>query len=393
MNSGELQFEGFQSAESILNKYNPLTDEWDFPKTGEFWDAVRMAHKNGFVGEGQTIAVIDSGFDLKIPKLKVQSGGKVEQKAGLWKNTVHGTIVALLILEVAPKAKLKLYEVASGKMPSLRKIKKALQRASESDATIINLSLGKPIDKNDKTALGDDHCELCHFSALAANSGKSIIASVGNHKGDLFCPATHPKIAGIGFQTEIRDYFDTSDGGKAENVVWHAPTYSQALNPDYTLFQPEGVLGSSFAAPLVSGAMALAGNTGEMNQIFKAGQMGGYAEKLHAQIHNSQNVLKTDREETERAYLLALNALPHLHLENCKGTECVTCSLFVQGIYVNAGLFFLEAGEIQLSEKLLRAAKWLAPWSPHASANLERLLKEKTNRLFIDPKNRNTAET
>ncbi len=391
MKRGKLQFEGFQSAESILKKYNPQTDEWDFPKTGEFWDAVSMAHKNGFTGEGQTIAVIDSGFDLKIPKLKTQSGGKVEQKAGLWKNTVHGTIVALLILEVAPKAKLKLYEVASGRKPSLRKIKKALQHASKSDATIINLSLGKPIDKNDKTELGDDHCELCHFSTLAVNSGKSIIASVGNHKGDLFCPATHPKIAGIGFQTEIREYFGTSDGGKAENSFWNAPTYSQALNPDYTLFQPEGVLGSSFAAPLVSGAIALAGDTAEMNQIFKAAQISGYAEELHAQIHNNQNVLNTDRKETERAYLLALNALPHLHLENCNGPECVTCSLFVQGIYVNAGLFFLEAGDIELSEKLLRTACWLAPWSATAWANLATLIREKAFRAFNVSKDKDSC--
>ena len=382
MGSGKLQFEGFHSAKSILRKYNPQNDEWDFPRTGEFWDAVRTAHNNGFTGEGQTIAVIDSGFDLKIPKLKTQSGGKVEQSAGWWKNTTHGTIVALLILEVAPKAKLRLYEVASGKKPSPRKVKKALQRAAESDATIINLSLGRAIHKNDKTELGDHHCALCHFSSLAAKKGKRVVASVGNHKGDLFCPATHPEIVGIGFQSEIKENYDTSDGGMAENAIWHKPSFSQALNADFTLIQPQGVLGSSFAAPLVCGAIALADNSAEINKTLEAVKIGGHAEKLHAQLHKNRHNSKKDIEETERAYLVAINHLPHLHTKSPIGVSCVACSLFVQALYVNAGLFFLEAGEWQLSEALLKAACWLAPWSPHAWANLATLMREKAMRSF-----------
>lgn len=38
-------------------------------------------------------------------------------------------------------------------------------------------------------------------------------------------------------------------------------------------------------------------------------------------------------------------------------------------MYVNSGLFFLEAGDLQLAEVLLSAGCWLAFWAPHAWAN------------------------
>ena len=71
-------------------------------------------------------------------------------------------------------------------------------------------------------------------------------------------------------------------------------------------------------------------------------------------------------------YSEALNALPHWH--DIDGSWCPFCAIFAHSVLVNAGLYAFKVGERDLGEKLLRLARRLSPWSPHAAANLGRLI-------------------
>jgi hypothetical protein len=78
----------------------------------------------------------------------------------------------------------------------------------------------------------------------------------------------------------------------------------------------------------------------------------------------------------------ALGRLPHRHQGAEQGTPCVACGVFCEALYVNAGYFHLNRHEFDAAEPLLRAAHWFAPWSPHAPANLARLLQARAEELL-----------
>ena len=99
-----LELEAISTAEELLKGYNAATDQWNFPREGDFWEAIRHAHKIGWRGQGRCVAIIDSGCDLTIPRLRQRTNRirrLVESRAesGIQR---HGTAVAMLLSEVAP---------------------------------------------------------------------------------------------------------------------------------------------------------------------------------------------------------------------------------------------------------------------------------------------------
>lgn len=383
MRKNELQFESHHEAGSLIESYNPDRDEWVFPQVGDFWDAIKEAHKWGHRGEGKTIAIIDSSFDLGIPKLRAQEIGAIQKWAAPGESKDHGTAVALLIATVAPSSRFDLYEVSEHQKPNRRLVVRALKLASQSEATLINLSIGRPVDNLgwwDRLWRTAGHCELCRAASIAAFHGKLVIAAVGNAEGEVFCPARDSSVLGIGFQRVVRTVIKTQEGGESESAYWEKPSYPQGFTPDYTVTQPGGVLGSSFAAPLITGALTLIDDTSEVPQFLEAAKIGGIAESMHAALRDSGSSEGVDM--MKQLYIQMLTSLPHRHIGAQGGPPCIPCSIFAENLYVNAGLFFLESGQLDLAEELLSAARWFAPWSPHAAANLATLLRSRASNLI-----------
>lgn len=354
--------------------YNSVSDEWLLPREGPFWEAVKGAHNDGHLGKKKRVAIIDSSFDLSIPRLNHQAGGATLLQGRSNEPKSHGTLVALLVSAVAPQCKLDLYEISRKGKPDIRLFKRALDLATDSEAQVVNLSLGAPrkfnMDELRDLEVEKNHCELCQLASKVAQSGKLVVAAVGNARKHLFCPARCKHVFGVGFHSEKRE-LKPALGGFKEVASWDHPSYSQAYRPSFTLTQPKGVLGSSFAAPLMSGLAAIIDEPLEMMAFNRSIQNTADAESLHSSL--DENSPASIVELTEKLYRNALSLLPHQHNSDEVGPACVVCAALCHNLYINAGLFFLETNKFDEAVWLLRTANWLAPWSAHAAANLGRL--------------------
>jgi subtilisin family serine protease len=155
-------------------------------------------------GEGVKVAVIDSGVNANTPSLKGQVLVEEVPKSVSYKVTVddtgHGTSMAELIAGtgdgggiqgLAPGAKIIPFRVATDgqaneditKAPQTHQ---ALRAAADSDAKIINISIGGMFTDEDKAAV-----------KYAASKGKLLVAAVGND-GIPDAPAIFPYVLGVG---------------------------------------------------------------------------------------------------------------------------------------------------------------------------------------------------
>jgi minor extracellular serine protease Vpr len=145
-------------------------------------------HLLGYDGSGIKVAVIDTGVDYTHPDLFGFPDGKViggfdfvENDDSPLDTNGHGTEVAGIIAAdgkmqgIAPKAKILAYRVsATGESVSSDLIVKAIERAVQDGADIINISLG--VNRtNDKIEDAINH---------AVNSGVVVVAAAGNSGPD-----------------------------------------------------------------------------------------------------------------------------------------------------------------------------------------------------------------
>lgn len=151
---------------------------------------VEHPHKLGYDGKGIKIAVIDTGVDYNHPDLlglgpngKVIGGFDFIENDDTPQDTNgHGTEVAGIISAngkikgIAPEAKILAYRVSdTGDAVSSDLIVKAIQKAIEDDADIINLSLG--VNRtNDKIEDAINY---------AVERGVVVVAAAGNSGPDL----------------------------------------------------------------------------------------------------------------------------------------------------------------------------------------------------------------
>ena len=104
MASHQIELEAAGDVESILCSYDNASDSWKTPLVGNFWQALEHAHRLGRRRQGSRVAIIDTGCDTSIPRLKRQVATVHDFAASpaRGQQNRHGTAVALLICEVAP---------------------------------------------------------------------------------------------------------------------------------------------------------------------------------------------------------------------------------------------------------------------------------------------------
>ncbi len=239
---------------AIEDHFDRATESWKQPFKGPLWSVVAHARKNGLTGEGRTVAIIDSGFDLSIKKLNEATLGGCVQESQPGGSLDHGTLVALLINEIAPEATLDLYEVSVAGRPSAALIKKALQKIEGSDADIVNMSLGHS-SETDGGGICD--CTLAASVAQLTRTNKLVVAACGNEVGPLKCPAEQQSVLSVGYASERREIEWDGEVPVRETAIADRPGFDQSMLADMVVRQPPDVAGSSFAAPMICGLAAL----------------------------------------------------------------------------------------------------------------------------------------
>jgi hypothetical protein len=235
------------------------------------------AHGHGHQGAGRTVAVVDTGVATGVADL----AGRVGQRwrctntgcvpSGKAPASPHGTEVASVIAAldngagttgVAPAARIVSYRVdgAGGGIP-ISYLHQALARiAADASVDVVNLSLGgsqwSRTEQDDVKRLLD--------------AGKAVVAAAGN-TGDRVpqYPAAFPGVLSVGATDADGRVADFSSFGKVDVV---APGECVAVAVVAGFNQDRGCphdnlpgvafnSGTSFAAPVVSGLLALAGRT------------------------------------------------------------------------------------------------------------------------------------
>lgn len=390
---------GVDTAAELLRRYDPATRSWNLPRTGEFWDAVRLAHALGRFGDGHTIAVIDDGFDLSIPALAEQTlMWNVNDPAP----SVHGTVVALLLLAVAPNARLMLYPTAVRGRWDPAAIERALREVDTTSATIVNLSLGAAFPTDSVLAIEDFLYRLAPWPEMSEadalfwisqglgeldgwrdllrppqsifeapigaleQSGRTVVAATGNARGHIFDPALRAGVLSVSFHRVER-----SIASLMEEAVSKAPTFSQSEVSDFAIIQPPGVLGSSFATPQISGFAALMASRGDLRGYAEVARLASLAEGLMVSLGHGSDTWSDRRDGViDKLFLKAVRASPHSHSDQSRRSPCPECALFAANAFINYGLFKLNRGDLDGAEALLGPAEAFAPANPHAAANL-----------------------
>lgn len=241
----------------------------------EIWNKLALAAAHTQLapklGEGVTVAVIDTGLDLGHPAFS----GRLTPEA-TWYDFVegdalpqevagdaygHGTAVASIVLQVAPKARvlpLRVLGADGSGLPS--DVVKAIDRALKLGANVIQLSLGT----------SEPDAALERMVAYATAHGVYVAASAGNSDADPTYPAANAMQAGpagdmtVGVGSvdlsDVKSWFsnfvpasDPTGEDGLEMVAFGENVFAAAPGRKMASWD-----GTSMAAPMVAGALALA---------------------------------------------------------------------------------------------------------------------------------------
>jgi tetratricopeptide (TPR) repeat protein len=384
------ELEALGSSADILKGYDAANDQWRFSRDNDFWKAVNHAHDLGRRGQGQRVAIIDSGCDFTIRRLERRIGkfrdlvGGVDDRDPLG----HGTAVALLISEVSPQSILDIYRVvaADGTIDESAMID-AIAEAAKSNATVINLSMGRPrewlpdfkdspwkeVDHFKQTYISEKTpCPICAAASAAAESGKLVFAAVGNRLLHTYCPARAHNVVAVGFQRQQR-IVPTPQ----KEISMLVPDSDQSVSTDIMLLGAPGVLGSSFACPLYAGVGALGLKQGELWSFIASYRERVFPLMFHAQVDTAMggpaNAPSDLIEEIDCRYKKSLALLPHSHcaahsqlnpdLPRLDPNDCGFCGVFADLQYINIGYWLFHRKRLHEAIDFLRAARALCPWS------------------------------
>ena len=225
-----------------------------------YWDQVDLPEGQVLaphLGAGVKVAVIDTGIDLKHPAF----AGRLAP-AGEWKDYVdgdstpqevpgpnygHGTGVADIIVQVAPNVTiLPLRVLGPDGAGDTTDVVAAIDYAVSRGAKVINLSLGTDTDEK----------ALKELVKYALKAEVVIVASAGNNgQQDIMFPARYnSEVLGVGSVNRYDELSTFSAYGKELSLT--APgEFIYTAAPDQSVAYWNG---TSFAAPIVSGTVALA---------------------------------------------------------------------------------------------------------------------------------------
>ncbi len=260
-------------------------------ENNNIWNQINLPQAHAITrnfGSGVTVAVIDTGVDVNH---SVFSGRLAP--SSMWRDYVdndnlpqegsssgqgygHGTAVAGLILQVAPKATiLPLRVLDSDGQGDLDDVILAVLYAVNSGAKVINLSLGAT----------DYSWSLVLAIQYARANGVYVVASSGNF-GSVNS-TTYP--AQNAYWDQVHPFLISAGSVDNNNNLSSFTSYGSGLTinapaeKNYSTFPGNQIgyfKGTSFAAPLVSGALALGyadAPAAAKTQLFDALTKGGYS--------------------------------------------------------------------------------------------------------------------
>lgn len=192
------------------------------------------------LGYGVRVGIIDSGVN-KISENVLVGFNYLENSEDTTDNKGHGTIIAGIILEIAPNAKIiPLKCTERNKITDNSSIIAAIYKAVDDfECDVINVSIGMPDSEELKAAVN-----------YAVKSGAIIVSAVGNDgelsykKGKIYYPAGYENVIGVG-------------SVNVKNVV---SAFSQKNKSVFIVTPGESkkYRGTSFSAARVSGVAAIA---------------------------------------------------------------------------------------------------------------------------------------
>lgn len=382
----------------LLDQFDVDTGRWKLPLVGLFWETIKAAHKDGLTGANKRIVIIDAMPDISIPALSSVKLHTLVDDAP----HPHGTLVALLARTAAPDAEIIHYAICKGNTPQLPALMRAVSEALALDADTLCLSLGavqkmEPgpnaelasfVDVADYigaaryltgsepempvvTSCGFPEC-LCALIAQGLRPTSPVVLCAAGNDAGLFCPARAPETISIGFQTE-RVWFENGH----EKRAWQKPDFVQSGLLDYTVLQLEGAIGSSFAAPLVAGALALRETPRPVRDLLRANEVSAMAQDIEKDVN-----LWTERKEDvplwvarQLATIYDLAFDPHGDVGNfdISATRRLEARLFFASTVMNKGLVLKDCRELGLLDRAINMfhwTAWLMPWDPAPRANI-----------------------
>ena len=246
------------------------------------------------LGGGVAVAVIDTGIDTSHPAFVEPNGSSRlttnrydfvdndndPNEVGVWGTDVgygHGTGVAAIVLQVAPKAKIMaLRALRPDGSGDVTNVVKAIDWAVAKGAQVINLSLGTV-----------QNSAIDNEVAYATSKGVYVVSSSGNTSNQMITtPAKQARVTttvgnlsvGVGSVSTI-----TLDRKSNFSTYGHALEMTSPGEGIYTAAPGAAMAtwsGTSFATPMVTGALALA--LGELPR----GQQGRLAMNVATQADN-----------------------------------------------------------------------------------------------------------
>ncbi len=383
---------------ALLGKYSRAEARWTMPLKGHFWETIAAAHAEGLTGRGRRVAVIDSPPDTSYTAL-----ADVEVRALVPSGPhPHGTLVDLLIRTAAPDCALTHFGICRDGRPQPGALATALDAALSGSFDYVCMSLGaaQPMQPGANAELmplirkGDfvaaarqlaetdrdppcvetcayDHCFCAQIGAVDAEDMPVLITAAGN-ADELFCPARAPECLSIGFQTERRWFEDGH-----ERREWHRPPYAQSGLLDYTLMQMEGALGSSFAAPLFAGALALREEPRPVRTLLRPNEVAGAAVLMEAEAarlrKSGKPVSAALAGALRQIYDLAFAGPGDVGIYDLSPSRRLEARLCYSSTVINAALVLLRCRQKEHVQAAIDMFEWCArlmPWHHSPRANL-----------------------
>ena len=399
---GEFCTPATASREIFDRLYDPEEGRFKIERSGALWEAVEVAHEQGRFGRGRRITILDSGFDVELEPLRAV----LDPESRVTRGTIvrrgnHGSVVALLIHEVAPEATLLLVEIAPQAKPPAKDVAAALADVSKLGPEIVNISLEFASDAlpRDRSAIALDvvlsedpppgafleqvaawltitdpyapggcrwACPLCE--ELERVPTETLVVTAAGNTDRLVCPACSERCLGLGFQYER---LVTREGRSV--LARDLPRgYTQSLYTEFGVRQPESLGGTSFAAPLVSGFAAVVDDRADLAAMARLPFAMTPLLVLGNALADRGTVAGRAIDTLRRGYEVFGAAFPsqHRHWEHEQPGPCATCSLFAVEWYKGFLSLLIASGRADEAVRLGEVAAAVMPRSPGVAQNL-----------------------